>query len=168
MTKERPDVAPPKEPPNEIFLQVEEEDDGTDLGGTTWCVDQINETDIRYVLAPPPSDAAPRACVDCGASVPHGGVGGGTTYWRSIPCPNGRPGCLVGHGEQVCRACAHPEDAPGGPYCTHHDVGKDEDESEWYVQNMKNGVIEFTGTETQCDAVRDALNRVDRLKGDET
>jgi len=45
-------------PPREIFLQVEEEDDGTDLGGTTWCVDQINETDIRYVRAAPASDAA--------------------------------------------------------------------------------------------------------------
>ena len=36
-------------PPKEIFLQFEEQDSEC---GATWCVDQINETDVRYILAP--------------------------------------------------------------------------------------------------------------------
>ena len=64
----------------------------------------------------------------------------------------------------------HPEDAPessvppGGPYfCM---VQPDVDG--WLVENDLTGAIEFTGTKQQCIAVRDALNRVDRLPGDET
>ncbi len=50
-------------PPKEIFLQFEEQDSEF---GATWCVDQINETDVRYVLA----DSAPEFkhgdCSQCG------------------------------------------------------------------------------------------------------
>ena len=87
-----------KEPPKEIFLQVEEEDDGTDLGGTTWCVDQINETDIRYVLAAPPSDAEPLGpTAEEEAAKEYYG-------WRKVaPSDASRPD-------------KESEDAPGGPY----------------------------------------------------
>ena len=120
-------------------------------------MDKVIEIDENGKVHLPPSDAAPRACVDCGASVPHGGVGGGTTYWRSIPCPNGRPGCLVGHGEQVCRACAHPEDAPGGPWEARKTGAT------WLVGKTRS-IRRLVGlTEAEAIAVRDALNR---LKGE--
>ena len=48
---ERPDAVPPKE----IYLQGGE---GVDtISDRYWCQDRIDESDIRYVLAAPPSDA---------------------------------------------------------------------------------------------------------------
>ena len=51
-----------KPPPHkEIFLQVGEGEDSE--WGVTWCQDQINDTDLRYVLAPPPKRV--RRCTIC-------------------------------------------------------------------------------------------------------
>ena len=76
-----------------------------------------------------------------------------------------RCGGHLGHGgplqgfEYAMRPEGSPEDAPGGPYfCM---VQPDVDG--WLVENDLTGAIEFTGTERQCIAVRDALNC---LKGD--
>lgn len=49
-------------PPKEIFLQFEEQDSEF---GVTWCVDQINETDERYVLTDPP-EFKDGDCSNCG------------------------------------------------------------------------------------------------------
>ena len=51
-------------PPKEIFLQFEEQDSEF---GATWCVDQINETDVRYVLVDPLDNAPEGKLGDCSA-----------------------------------------------------------------------------------------------------
>ena len=42
--------------PKEIYIQIEDDlgslIDDDDLGACTWCVDKINDTDVRYVLDP--------------------------------------------------------------------------------------------------------------------
>ncbi|KKL96922.1 hypothetical protein LCGC14_1839580, partial [marine sediment metagenome] len=62
------------------------------------------------VAAPEITQVEDVSCVDCGTSVPR--LGGGITYLRSVPCPDGLPGCLAGHGEPLCRNCAYSKDPP--------------------------------------------------------
>ena len=84
-------------------------------------------------------------------------------------------GKLIEMGERIAeletcnaeleRDLQHPEDAPGGPWSAEKEVGLYPGDN-WAV--WLHGVIthttEFRGTEVQCVAVRDTLNR---LKGDE-
>lgn len=56
-------------------------------------------------------------------------------------------------------ANAHPEDAPGGPY----EVGECTDDM-WIVRpKLTGGYVKwrFEGTEAECIAVRDVINRLD-------
>ncbi len=193
---ERPDAAPPKEVPKEIFLQVEEEDDGTDLGGTTWCADQINETDIRYVLAPPPSEAAPVAqfidwlSEDWVTTICSEYDGAGDKEWVEEGAVRRVKDMLRKAHEDFI--AVHPEDAttnerevvgssaPGGPWRSEN-IG-DEDRS-WgptvWDSRVDRALLNLGTSRFHFDTLplaeavrdvlnRDALNRVDRLKGDET
>ena len=45
------------EMPKEIYIQIEDDlgdliDENGDLGACTWCVDKINDTDVKYILDP--------------------------------------------------------------------------------------------------------------------
>ena len=40
-----------KDMPNIIYLQIQDEiSEFDDLGECTWCVDKINDSDIKYIL----------------------------------------------------------------------------------------------------------------------
>ena len=63
---------------------------------------------------------------------------------------------------------AHPEDAPRGPWALRQSLTSG---STWDVVKNEGTIgyhLAFNGLKSEAIAVRDALNRVDRLKGEET
>ena len=44
---------------NVIYLQMDKEAEYFYDEGVTWCIDKINDTDIKYLLATPEREAAP-------------------------------------------------------------------------------------------------------------
>ena len=149
----RPDAAPPKE----IFLSA--------VGiarGEMWRIDRMQDSDVRYVLAPPPSDAAPVAgalavaLADGFRNMGNDGSGDDVSH----PA-NWSLGAWVVYAMEVTKLYAHPEDAPGGPWLAERELST----NNWAVwfRGVTAHTIEFRGTKLQCIAVRDALNR---LKGE--
>ncbi len=78
------------------------------------------------------------------------------------------PTCPVVLGRYALQGNLHSEDAPGGPWALRQSLTSG---STWDVVKNEGTIgyhLAFNGLKSEAIAVRDALNRVDRLKGDET
>ena len=177
---EAPDVNEDAAPPKEIFLQGGE---GVDLiSDRYWCQDRIDEADIRYVLASPPSDAAPpeniveaadrvidklqqAATVQDGAA-PCSTCGDVPSFLRACSFCGYTAICSAHqHADPTCKTCfgeraRQAEDAPGGPCRTCGTPAfADRDEEQWWRQYCA------LGPELRLELIRYA-STLDRLKGD--
>ncbi len=87
-------------------------------------------------------------------------------YDHIAECPKHPLSAMKRRAERAEARLAHPEDAPGGPWALRQSLTSG---STWDVVKNEGTLgyhLAFNGLKSEAIAVRDALNKVDRLKGE--
>ncbi len=173
----RPDAAPPKEPLQPANLRGD-----CELCGGGFPTYSGHKPECPRFSSPPPSDAAPVAQllydtmpdmisailleneIDPFVYAAKWAAAIGPLYAHPEDAPRFKPCGCQWFGEQRCADHERVEDAPGGPW-----KAKEAVDGRWFVWRADGANTDTVGPlslETEALAVRDALNRVDRLKGE--